>query len=189
MAEKKEKQGAAKGAGLRQPKGGWKGRRGGGGTCTPATVVPVPEGGGERGDGGEWEGGGAKVGSIRHRGDNIQGGSTFALCHRCDSKVEVSVGPPTEVAPLVTRQRQSPQCLLPAGDIHRLRLRSFRICAVVQGASVSPRALPEGLEDPCRGSGAPNIVCGAGGRWCPRQRGGTHHGDQASEPRTGGAHC
>ena len=53
------------------------------GTRRPASVGAVPAGGGERGVGGDGEGGAAKVGAIP--GDTVQGGSTFVLCHREDS--------------------------------------------------------------------------------------------------------
>ena len=71
-----EKQVAAKGAGEQQPKGG-EGKQGGG---KPANVGTLTGGRGERGGGGDGEGEAAKLSAIWHRGDTVQGVSTFVLC-------------------------------------------------------------------------------------------------------------
>ena len=86
------------------------------------------------------------------------------------------------------RQWQSPGGPLPAVDSHGLRLPTSHVCVVLQAATGAPHALPGGLDDLRRGSGAPDAIRGIRGRGCPRQRGGTHLGDQAGEPRGGGAH-
>ena len=59
---------------------------------------------------------------------------------------------------------------------------------MVQAATGAPWALPGRLEDPRQGSRALDAVRRADGRGCPRQRRGTHLGDQAGEPRGRGAH-
>ena len=105
VVEKKEKQVTAKGAGVGQPKRG-KGNKGGGERHPQASQCGSrTRRGWRKGWWWECEGGEAQVGGIRHRGDAIQGGSTFVLCHRGDSHRAMTKG--------YTRGAEATQQLLP----------------------------------------------------------------------------